>query len=38
MTKYLLDTHTAIWALLGNDGKLSVKAKDVGCGVNECNV
>ena len=27
--KYLLDTHTAIWALLGNDEKLSVKAKDV---------
>jgi len=26
--KYLLDTHTAIWALLGNDEKLSVKAKD----------
>jgi len=28
-TKYLLDTHTAIWALLGDDEKLSVKAKDI---------
>ena len=27
--KYLLDTHTAIWALLGNDEKLSAKAKDI---------
>ena len=27
--KYLLDTHTAIWALLGNDEKLSAKAKGV---------
>ena len=27
--KYLLDTHTAIWALLGNDEKLSTKAKDI---------
>ena len=25
--KYLIDTHTAIWALQGNDEKLSVKAK-----------
>ena len=25
--KYLLDTHTAIWALLGDDDKLSAKAK-----------
>ena len=29
MTKYLLDTHTAIWALLGNDEKLSAKAKNI---------
>ena len=29
MTKYLLDTHTAIWALLGNDEKLSAKAKEI---------
>ena len=29
MTKYLLDTHVAIWALLGNDEKLSAKAKDI---------
>ena len=27
--KHLLDTHTAIWALLGNDEKLSVKATDI---------
>ena len=27
--KHLLDTHTAIWALLGNDEKLSVKAKKI---------
>jgi PIN domain nuclease of toxin-antitoxin system len=27
--KHLLDTHTAIWALLGNDEKLSVKAKEL---------
>ena len=27
--KHLLDTHTAIWALLGNDEKLSVKAKSL---------
>ena len=29
MTKYLLDTHTAIWALMGSDEKLSAKAKDI---------
>ena len=29
MTKYLLDTHIAIWALLGNDEKLSIRAKDI---------
>ncbi|MCL2153001.1 MAG: type II toxin-antitoxin system VapC family toxin [Oscillospiraceae bacterium] len=29
MTKYLLDTHTAIWALLGDDEKLSVRARDI---------
>ena len=27
--KHLLDTHTAIWALLGNDEKLSIRAKDI---------
>ena len=27
--KYLLDTHTAIWALLGDDDKLSAKAKKI---------
>ena len=27
--KYLLDTHTAIWALLGNDEKLSAKVKEI---------
>jgi len=27
--KHLLDTHTAIWALLGNDEKLSEKAKGI---------
>ncbi|MDR0248114.1 MAG: type II toxin-antitoxin system VapC family toxin [Oscillospiraceae bacterium] len=27
--KHLLDTHTAIWALLGNDEKLSAKAKEI---------
>jgi PIN domain nuclease of toxin-antitoxin system len=27
--KHLLDTHTAIWALLGNDEKLSAKAKGI---------
>jgi PIN domain nuclease of toxin-antitoxin system len=26
---YLLDTHVAIWALLGNDSKLSDKAKSI---------
>jgi PIN domain nuclease of toxin-antitoxin system len=26
---YLLDTHTAIWALMGNDEKLSAKAKTI---------
>ncbi|MCL2086474.1 MAG: type II toxin-antitoxin system VapC family toxin [Oscillospiraceae bacterium] len=29
MTKHLLDTHTAIWALLGNDEKLSARAKSI---------
>jgi len=29
MTKYLLDTHTAIWALLGDDEKLSARARDI---------
>ncbi|MCL2068969.1 MAG: type II toxin-antitoxin system VapC family toxin [Oscillospiraceae bacterium] len=29
MTKYLLDTHTAICALLGDDEKLSVRARDI---------
>ncbi|MDR1135506.1 MAG: type II toxin-antitoxin system VapC family toxin [Clostridiales Family XIII bacterium] len=29
MAKYLLDTHTAIWALLGNDEKLSAKIKGI---------
>ena len=29
MTKYLLDTHVAIWALLGDNEKLSAKAKDI---------
>jgi PIN domain nuclease of toxin-antitoxin system len=27
--KHLLDTHTAIWAFLGNDEKLSAKAKEI---------
>ena len=27
--KYLLDTHTAIWALWGDDDKLSAKAKNI---------
>ena len=27
--KHLLDTHAAIWALLGNDEKLSVNAKNI---------
>jgi len=27
--KYLLDTHTTIWALLGYDEKLSFKARDI---------
>jgi PIN domain nuclease of toxin-antitoxin system len=29
MAKYLLDTHTAIWALLGDDEKLSVRARNI---------
>ncbi len=27
--KHLLDTHTAIWALMGSDEKMSAKAKSV---------
>ena len=29
MTKYLLDTHAAVWALLGNNEKLSARAKEI---------
>jgi PIN domain nuclease of toxin-antitoxin system len=27
--KFLLDTHVAVWALMGNDEKLSAKAKTI---------